>query len=203
MNRGSASNVIQSFCQMMDGERYTRTINSYTTDYFLTKIYSDNGKESLKKAISAVEKHVAYYESKRSSKLREIPEIIKRHSKLLGEPKNLKEYEKTFLEEVKKSLKDSTENRRKRLKAAETQPKKVVVSCEIFVRNPDVVAEVLYRANGLCERCKKPAPFLRKSNQSPYLEVHHKTRLADGGEDTEENSIALCPNCHRELHFGV
>jgi len=49
----------------------------------------------------------------------------------------------------------------------------------------------------------KPAPFLRKKDQSPYLEVHHMIQLADGGEDTTENAVALCPNCHRQLHFGV
>ncbi|MGH8437576.1 MAG: HNH endonuclease [Pseudomonas sp.] len=33
-------------------------------------------------------------------------------------------------------------------------------------------------------------------------EVHHKVRLADGGLDTVENAIAVCPNCHRQAHFG-
>jgi len=32
--------------------------------------------------------------------------------------------------------------------------------------------------------------------------VHHKKTLALGGEDTVDNSLALCPNCHREMHFG-
>jgi 5-methylcytosine-specific restriction protein A len=26
--------------------------------------------------------------------------------------------------------------------------------------------------------------------------------LSTGGEDTLENAIALCPNCHRRAHFG-
>ena len=33
--------------------------------------------------------------------------------------------------------------------------------------------------------------------------VHHLKQLADGGSDTTTNAIAVCPNCHRELHFGV
>ncbi|WAG20214.1 HNH endonuclease [Burkholderia gladioli] len=74
---------------------------------------------------------------------------------------------------------------------------------EIFLRNADVVAEVLHRANGACERCKNPAPFLRKKDGSPYLEVHHVQQLANDGEDTVDNAIALCPNCHREMHFGT
>jgi 5-methylcytosine-specific restriction enzyme A len=34
-------------------------------------------------------------------------------------------------------------------------------------------------------------------------EIHHVKLLADSGEDTVENAMALCPNCHRESHFGI
>lgn len=33
--------------------------------------------------------------------------------------------------------------------------------------------------------------------------MHHRRRLADGGEDTVANAIALCPSCHRERHYGI
>ncbi len=59
-----------------------------------------------------------------------------------------------------------------------------------------VIAEVLKRANRKCELCKANAPFLKASDNSPYLEVHHWILLSEGGEDTVENSSALCPNCH-------
>ncbi|PKF49348.1 HNH endonuclease [Enterovibrio nigricans] len=72
-----------------------------------------------------------------------------------------------------------------------------------YKRNPDVVAEALIRAKGVCECCKEFAPFTRKKDNSPYLEVHHIVPLAVGGEDTLNNVIALCPNCHREKHFGL
>ncbi|MGO3841152.1 MAG: HNH endonuclease [Alcaligenes pakistanensis] len=71
-----------------------------------------------------------------------------------------------------------------------------------FVRDPAVVAWVLSKAEGVCECCNEPAPFTREDG-SPFLEVHHVLRLADGGEDTINNAVALCPNCHRELHYGV
>lgn len=106
-------------------------------------------------------------------------------------------------ERVSRSAADSSEARRERLNRAPKLPVRVpVLACE-FVRNADVVAEVLFRANGQCERCRKPGPFLRRTDSTPYLEVHHKTQLAVGGEDTLENAIALCPNCHRELHYGA
>ena len=57
------------------------------------------------------------------------------------------------------------------------------------------------RANGICEGCEEIAPFETKSG--PYLEVHHLTRLADGGADLPQNVIALCPTCHRKAHYSL
>jgi 5-methylcytosine-specific restriction enzyme A len=57
----------------------------------------------------------------------------------------------------------------------------------------------LERANGNCQLCEKPAPFLKKDG-NPYLEVHHIDYLANKGSDTIDNVAALCPNCHRKMH---
>jgi 5-methylcytosine-specific restriction endonuclease McrA len=35
-----------------------------------------------------------------------------------------------------------------------------------------------------------------------YLEVHHIIPLSENGEDSVDNAIALCPNCHRQEHYG-
>ena len=108
-----------------------------------------------------------------------------------------------FERQIQESSKDEDEIRRKRLQNAPRMPEKVSMTKTGFKRNPDVVVEAMKRANGFCEACGKPAPFIRASNGTPYLEIHHKVSLADKGEDTVENAIALCPNCHREIHFGV
>ncbi|MFG0887285.1 HNH endonuclease [Vibrio sp. CJQ_6] len=81
-------------------------------------------------------------------------------------------------------------------------PRKRQVVTDVYERNPYVVVQALQRANGNCEVCFQPAPFLRKSDGSPYLEVHHEVPLSQGGEDTLSNVVALCPNCHRKSHFG-
>lgn len=70
-----------------------------------------------------------------------------------------------------------------------------------FQRDATVKAWVLQHANGTCENCKSPAPF-NGADGFPYLEVHHVRQLADNGSDTVANAVALCPNCHRELHYG-
>jgi 5-methylcytosine-specific restriction endonuclease McrA len=92
--------------------------------------------------------------------------------------------------------------RRRRLANAPNLPNKVQVLTYAYIRNADVVAEALFRARGKCESCGKDAPFLKSSNQQPYLEVHHRIQLAAGGEDTLANVIAVCPNCHRFAHYG-
>ena len=61
---------------------------------------------------------------------------------------------------------------------------------------------VLARAAGICEVRTRPAPF-RKHDHDPFLEVHHIRPLAEGGPEKVENTIAACPNCHRELHHGA
>jgi len=85
--------------------------------------------------------------------------------------------------------------------AGQAKPKRVSTTVSTFVRDPAVKAWVLRRANGTCECCDKPAPF-ELPDGSSYLEVHHPRSLADGGSDTVTNAAGICPNCHRELHYG-
>lgn len=110
--------------------------------------------------------------------------------------------EDTFKLEVAKSLSQSQADRLARLREASPTPSTMQVVATIHVRNPDVVAEVLFNANGRCGSCGSHAPFNRKSNGQPYLEVHHSVPLAAQGQDTVGNASALCPNCHRRAHYG-
>ncbi|WP_345969098.1 HNH endonuclease [Sulfurimonas sp. HSL1-6] len=70
-----------------------------------------------------------------------------------------------------------------------------------YKRDAAVKAWVLRQANGKCECCDQPAPF-NNSDGQPYLEVHHVRQLADKGSDTIYNMVALCPNCHKAVHYG-
>ncbi|MGR6329029.1 HNH endonuclease [Sphingomonas sp. XXL09] len=107
-----------------------------------------------------------------------------------------------FQKSVQAAEQISREQRLARINSSPKYPTKVVTSSTAYIRNPDVVAEVLFRSNGICEDCGSTAPFIRNADGTPYLEVHHKQHLSEGGEDTVENAIAICPNCHRREHFG-
>ena len=73
---------------------------------------------------------------------------------------------------------------------------------KIYQRSRKVAHYVLMRAQGQCESCEKPAPFMKKDG-TPYLEPHHVNRLSDGGLDHPRYVGAVCPSCHREIHSGV
>jgi len=114
----------------------------------------------------------------------------------------LAHFDSELSDAVKTAEKSTESERNKRLATASRMPERIQLLSTGFRRNADVIVEVLKRAAGMCERCKNPAPFKRKSDGSPFLEVHHWKPLSDGGEDTVENAGALCPNCHREVHLG-
>jgi 5-methylcytosine-specific restriction protein A len=81
-------------------------------------------------------------------------------------------------------------------------PKAIVSSVTTYVRDPEVKAWVLENAKGTCECCETPAPFSGTDGE-PFLEVHHVRRLADKGADQITNAVALCPDCHRALHYAI
>ena len=112
------------------------------------------------------------------------------------------DYEADLSHAVENANESNDTERKRRLASASRMPERVQLLSTGFRRNADVIVEVLRRASGVCEKCKSPAPFVRRSDGTPFLEVHHWTPLAEGGEDTIENAGALCPNCHREAHFG-
>lgn len=82
-----------------------------------------------------------------------------------------------------------------------SKPEKVSTTVLRVARAPAVQEFVLRQAKGRCQCCRRPAPF-RDDGGEPFLEVHHLKQLAHGGSDTIDNAVAVCPNCHRELHHG-
>lgn len=203
MNPGSVAAVVSNVRRLLDGRSYTRTMTLEPTSLILSWIAQDFGAQVAKTAAEKVLEHVAYYaalpQGGPGHAVRQMAEqFLANLSELNLE--NLRAQESAA---VADALARSPADRAARLAGAEPVPKTVTVTTTVYLRNPDVVATVLLRAGDTCEGCAKPAPFLRRSNGTPYLEVHHKHRLADGGHDTVENAVALCPNCHREAHHGV
>jgi hypothetical protein len=121
----------------------------------------------------------------------------------LSSPINKKLYSSTFdhddlMNKASELMKNYLSNR----PDGNGKPKRKSQNTNIYERDPKVVAWVLQNANGICQGCKKTAPFMRSKDGMPYLEVHHVKQLKDGGSDRIDNAVALCPNCHRKAHYG-
>jgi len=125
----------------------------------------------------------------------------------------LQPIETNALEEENIPLKDPLENillepsefynlRKKALSNSNKSPKaSTIILTEYKNRSIEIKKYALLRANGNCENCEKEAPFVNL-NEIPFLEVHHIFSLADEGPDHPVNVAAICPNCHKEAHYG-
>lgn len=111
-------------------------------------------------------------------------------------------------EEVRSQLREPTEQeisvlsdkelaRYSAVKNINIKPKKT--ETVVYHRDPYLKQMVKRIADGKCQYCGNDAPFVDKQGE-PYLEAHHVVRLADGGKDSIDNMVAICPNCHRRVH---
>ena len=91
------------------------------------------------------------------------------------------------------------ELQRRAQNAAKTPGSRDVVTTQLD-RSVWVSEYAKRRAKGVCQLCGQKAPFLDLSGK-PFLETHHIDWLSRGAEDTIENTVALCPNCHRKMHI--
>jgi len=104
------------------------------------------------------------------------------------EEKRSQKIKKLSNEELKRGAQQGRKNPGKR--------KSLIIN---YNRNQYVIEYAKRIAAGKCQLCGNKAPFKNKKGE-PYLEVHHINPLAQGGEDTLKNVVALCPNCHRKMH---
>lgn len=201
MSIGSAENYIQVFQSLRTGAVYKRMLSVEASRFFLKSIQADFGAHGIRLALESVRRHIRYLEQRGEGAVPALRAVVANFdtASALESLESMAEYLHVA---VQASKADPRSQRLDRLERAQSVPQRVEVRTYQYVRNADVIIEVLLRAAGRCEDCDAPAPFTRASDDSPYLEVHHIVHLSAGGEDTVANAVALCPNCHRRAHFG-
>jgi len=203
LNEATAGDFIYDYRQLVEGSEFHRAMSSAAMRYFIGNIEAENGMGGLEMAIQSLRAHIDYYERISGATMKSLRAIAEEGELRLVQYRAKLSPDDLFDEQVARALRDSRTNRLARISKANKQPETFLVQTACFARNPDVVAEVLFRAAGCCESCKHQAPFVRAKDNTPYLEVHHVIQLAKGGDDSVENALALCPNCHRKEHFGT
>lgn len=108
---------------------------------------------------------------------------------------------KTLIElKEKKAKKLSDQELRKRAKQSGKKAGNRTIAATQFDRSIWVSEYTKRKAKGICQLCNQKAPFNNKVGE-PYLETHHIIWLSENGEDSIQNTVALCPNCHRKMHL--
>lgn len=203
VNVNSAKIMVTVYGRLVRGLVFKRALNASDMRYYLAQFFAEGGVNALSNPLTALWMHIEYYEDKNNVNLKALREVASHFNALLHSGTSFEVITQNFNESVQESLKSSSDEREARLNNAEQMPTSRMASIKVYNRNPDVVASVLIRAKGVCEACGEDAPFIRRKDKTPYLEVHHIKKLADGGKDIVSNAIALCPNCHRKVHFGI
>jgi hypothetical protein len=83
MNATSASYYIHNYKCMMNGERYSNTMNLYATKYYLTSILLDNGRQKLETALESVRRHMEYQYENVFNELADIHVLYEKYKELL------------------------------------------------------------------------------------------------------------------------
>lgn len=92
---------------------------------------------------------------------------------------------------------------REAARRAPRRPSRRAGTVNQYARSPAVVAYVRSRAAEACEMPDCRNMLFCRADGFVYLEVHHVTPLAEGGDDSIDNAAALCPTCHRAQHHAV
>jgi 5-methylcytosine-specific restriction endonuclease McrA len=90
----------------------------------------------------------------------------------------------------------------KRAKQARRKPLSQQTTKTIYNRDATIVALTHRRSGYKCEMPDCNYMGFNKINGGKFIETHHITPLSVGGEDSIENVAALCPTCHRMLHYA-
>jgi len=86
MNRNSASDYFYNFRCLLEGKRFTRTLNADSMEYFFGNILKDYGADKLANPLSALMQHIDYYEGKQNTTMNVMREIHSRYSGKVNKP---------------------------------------------------------------------------------------------------------------------
>lgn len=124
------------------------------------------------------------------------------------QPKWPPENVETYLEECERAAfrlrnQEKEKLRERAIASGKKQPRFYDGKQRIYERSIWVMEFCKTRADYRCEitDCDY-TPFMILGRGENYVEIHHLKPLSEEGEDTIDNVACLCPNHHKEIHYG-
>ena len=187
MNKSSAIGYIYNYSNLIQGKLFTRTTNSYGTDYYLKKIYEESGQVGLQNALISLSQHIDYYEEKSGASVKQRSEIYHKYFKLLDKKLEIT----VFPDEVDENV-----------KYAEGKTKTVLVNS--YERNQVARQKCIEHYGNFCQVCNFDFGKIYGDIGKDFIHVHHVVNIATIGNeysvDPIKDLIPVCPNCHAMLH---
>ena len=189
VKESSLSDYIYAFKHMMNGERYTRTINYTATKYYLENILKDFGYKYFKNALYSLELHINYYEGIQNI-------TMKKQRRLLEEFNSIKDFE------INEIIYPDEINNQDNNSLFEGSKKQIIVNS--YERNPKARQECIKYYGKKCFVCG--FDFEEKYGEigKGFIHIHHIKPLSEINEEYEVNPIQdlrpVCPNCHAMIH---
>ena len=187
MNEKSAVDYIYNYSNLIQGKLFTRTTNTYGTDYYLRKIYEESGQAALQNALISLSQHLDYYEEKSGASVKQRRDIYEKYLSLLDKKPELT----VFPDEVDENL-----------KYAEGKTKAVLVNS--YERNQVARQKCIDHYGPFCQVCTFDFGNVYGDLGKDFIHVHHVIDIATIGTDYSvdpiKDLIPVCPNCHSMLH---
>ena len=197
MNKNSARDYINNFGHLIRGERFTRTLNKFSMNYFLNKIHEDFGRQGLHNSIIALKQHINYYEEIQNARMRGMRDLVVKYSEIIVDKDQQEQNEIIEIIKVnKKSKKEIWEE----LKSIDgIQDEKITINGKVYKRDNKTIANIKYVRDFKCQICNS---FILKKDGTRYIEAAHIVAKHKKGRETIDNIILLCPNHHKEFDLG-
>lgn len=187
MNKNSAVDYVYNYSNLIQGKLFTRTSNIYATEYFLKKIYEENGVEGLQNALISLSQHIDYYEEKSGSSVKKRREVYERYFNLIDKETETPIYPDEVDSDVEYS---------------EGKTKQVLINS--YERNPIARLKCIEHFGLSCQVCSFSFKDRFGDLGRDFIHVHHKVDIATIGNEYSVDPIfdliPVCPNCHAMLH---
>jgi 5-methylcytosine-specific restriction protein A len=126
---------------------------------------------------------------------------VDRWENLMSEDRCSKDYERNY------GLDEDDDVYQKIVHSPKAQRGETETTVTRYPRDANLAAKVLDDAGYKCQKDATHETFIAASSNRPYVEAHHLVPMSQSGEfpvslDVRANLFALCPNCHRAVHYG-
>jgi len=187
MGPSSARGYIYSYIYMIEGRGLTRTINATATEYFLEKIWQENGIDGLRKALFSLSEHFKYYKGVSGNSKASHRKIYDKYAELINHQND----DIVYPDEVDNDI-----------TYLEGQTKEIRVNS--YERNIGARQKCVEHFGATCQICEFNFKDIFGEIGANFIHVHHKINIATIGKeysvDPLKDLIPVCPNCHSMLH---